>query len=100
MAGLKSFWRSNHQIRTVKTNRDHSLDARAEPRRGLCQGSATATRRTLSGLDTDRYSLGFLSPTIREWQHEMKLRAPRRHVSIQRRATSETAICVWGNVLP
>ena len=30
----------------------------------------------------------------------MKLRAPRRHFSIPRRATRETAICVWGNVLP
>jgi hypothetical protein len=36
-------------------------------------GSATAPRRTLSGLDTDRCNLGFLSPTIREWQSEIKL---------------------------
>ena len=27
-------------------------------------------------------------------------RAPRRHFSIPRRATRETAICVWGNALP
>ncbi len=29
----------------------------------------------MSGLDTDRCSLGFLSPAIRECQHEEKVRA-------------------------
>ena len=66
----------------------------AMPRRRPCQGSAIAPRRTLSGLDTDRWDLGFLSPTIREWQHETKLHAPRRHFSIQRRAANEIANCV------
>jgi hypothetical protein len=32
-------------------------------------------RRTLSGLDTNRSDLGFLSPTIREWGHEMKAKS-------------------------
>ncbi len=59
-------------------------------------GSATAPRRTLSGLDTDRWDLGIQPPTIRKWQHETKLRAPRRHFSIQRRAAKETANWVWG----
>ncbi len=62
----------------------------------LCDRS----RRTLCGLDTDRWGLGFLAPTIREWQYEMKLRAPRRHFSTQRRAVNETANRVWGKALP
>ncbi len=44
----------------------------------LCDRS----RRTLSGLDTDRWGLGFLAPTIREWQYELRtlpaLQYPRR----------------------
>jgi hypothetical protein len=47
----------------------------------LCDHSAA---RTLSGLDTDRCSLGFLSPTIRECQHKLKPDAPYRHISIRR----------------
>jgi hypothetical protein len=53
----------------------------------LCDRSAADA----SGLDTYRRDLGFLSPTIREW-HEIKLRAPRRHFSTQRRAANETLI--------
>jgi hypothetical protein len=45
----------------------------------------------LSGLDTDAWHLGFLSPTIPEWHHETTLHPPLRHFSIQRRAANEAA---------
>jgi hypothetical protein len=98
---LENAKRSNHQMHTDKTNRDHSLDsesvAEAQSVSRLCDRTAADT---LSGLDTDRWDLGFLPPIIREWQHETKLRAPRRHFSIQRRAAKETANWVWGTRSP
>jgi hypothetical protein len=59
MAGLKSFWRSNHQIRTDKT-RDHSPVggslAEAQSVSGLYDRYAADV--TLYGLDTDCWNLG------------------------------------------
>ena len=42
-----------------KTSGKHSPDSASPPLGALCQGSATASRRTLSGLDTDRWHIGF-----------------------------------------
>ncbi len=50
MAGLKTFWRSNHQTHTDKTIRDHSLE-----------GASVAEARSVSRL-CDRYAADVVRP--------------------------------------
>src|SRR5580704_8861069 len=47
-------------------------------------------------LTQDRCSLGFLAPTIREWQQEMKLGSPQRHFSTQGNGRDWFYSCVSG----